>query len=86
MKEFQLDFMLESMLPYFSEIYMPIMDVKNPELQLNNIPEEFYFLESVNEVGNFCKNELKSGTYIIEKLKKKYSKENRKLIYIKKDK
>ena len=55
MKEFQLDFMLESMLPYFSEIYMPIMDVKNPELQLNNIPEEFYFLESVNEVRIFVK-------------------------------
>lgn len=81
MKELQQVFLMENLLPFFHEIYMPVADLKNPNIQRNDIPKEFCFFSKEQEIVDFFRKELQSGAYILENIKKEYNKEKNKFIY-----
>lgn len=81
MLELQQNFIIETLLPYLYEIHLPIISIRNTELQKNNLPKEMHFISSKNEFESYISNEIKAGGYIIEKIQKKYYEENRKFLY-----
>lgn len=86
MRELQEEFVVGTLLPFFHEIHLPLLDIRNPDPQRNDIPKEFRFLSNEKEAMQFLLEEMKDGGYMIEKLKKEYYTCHRKLIYRKKNK
>lgn len=84
MLELQQNFIIEIILPYFYEIHTPMLDIRNTEQQRNDIPKEMNFISNEQELIKFLTKEMQSGGYLIEKLKKEYYVEKKKVIYIKK--
>ncbi len=81
MIELQQKFIIEALLPYFYEIHMPIIDVKNTEPQKDDLPKEMVFIPNEKKMLEYISNEIQAGGYLIEKLQKKYYKENKKFLY-----
>ncbi len=81
MIELQQDFIIGTLLPYFYEIHMPILDVKNTELQKNDVPKDMVFVKNDKDLMEYLSKQMPSGGYLIEKLEKKYYHENRKIVY-----
>lgn len=81
MVELQQNFIIETLLPYFYEIHTPIADIKNAELQKNDMPKEMTFISNEEELVDYIAKEIQSGGYLIERLKKEYYKENKRVLY-----
>lgn len=81
MMELQQEFLMKTMLPYFQEIHMPILDIKNSNPQKNNIPPKMEFIQNEADLIQYILNEIKEGGYIIEKIKKDYGTNSEVLLY-----
>lgn len=49
MFELQKDFVLGFLLPYFTEVHLPLCSIKNKDRQINDIPEQLKILNEKNE-------------------------------------
>lgn len=85
MIELQQNFIIEMLLPYFYEIHTPILDVRNAEPQKNDMPKEMTFISNDEELIKYIKNEINGGGYLIERLRKEYYQENKKMLYKRND-
>ncbi len=81
MTELLQNFIMEVLLPYFYEIHTPLLNVRNTEPQRNDIPDNFVILDTQNDIINFFNKEVSGGGYVLEKMKKQYGDDIKKLIY-----
>lgn len=86
MIELQQDFIVGTLLPYFYEIHTPMFDIKNANPQREDIPREMTFLPNEEQLLKYIKKEIQEGGFLLEKLKKEYYTETKKIIYRKKSK
>lgn len=81
MKLLQEDFILKTIFPFFSEICIPILDVKNRNKPREDIPDK---LEIVTKSKyNIPKTIITKGGYLVEKLGQYYSETEKTLIFVK---
>ncbi len=65
MYELQKDFALGLLMQFFTEIHMPLIGVKNPKLQRNDMPQEFVIFNNEKELISKLKKESRDKHFEI---------------------